>query len=346
MTPKCHWLFKAIIFASLIAFQTSSVSPQDTDIKPFQKGMAFPTWKAKQYCSSDSDKSLAILAEKTCTEWVQLVPTWYQKNRRSNKITPDYTGQTARKKCLRHAIQTAHNLGLKVMLKPHVDALNGDWRGNFRPTDSKAWFRNYKKMIKNYAKLASEENVEIFSVGCEFLKLTEPKFTSEWKKIIRIVRKHFTGPLVYSANWSNEYDRVEFWGDLDYIGIDAYFKLTDKTDPTLDELLTSWKPYLVEIEAFYQTWKIPIIYTEIGYRSIDGANIKPWDWETPGPIDLKEQVLCYKAVIKTFKGKSWFEGIYWWNWKPDPSIGGPDDTRYTPHMKPAEDILKKWYEKQ
>jgi hypothetical protein len=35
--------------------------------------------------------------------------------------------------------------------------------------------------------------------------------------------------------------------------------------------------------------------------------------------------------------------MYWWQWSPDPNDGGPDDTGYTPHGKPAEQILRSWY---
>jgi hypothetical protein len=48
-------------------------------------------------------------------------------------------------------------------------------------------------------------------------------------------------------------------------------------------------------------------------------------------------------VIKTFKEKSWFRGIYWWNWEPDPVRGGSFDNGYTPQGKPAEKIVMRWY---
>lgn len=342
--PLKYGILILVIFSSVIIIsQISSQSPRIPSNQQFQKGMAFPTWQYNQYSSPDSDKSLKILKRKTCTEWVQFVPTWYQEDKFSNKMSPDSKGMTASKKSLRHAIRTAHNLGLKVMLKPHVDAFDGSWRGTFQPTDPEAWFKNYRKMMRNYARLAQKENVEILSIGCEFIELTKSEFTGQWSRIVRAFKKYYKGPLVYSANWWQEYVQVEFWGELDYIGIDAYFMLTNKTDPSLEELLTSWKLYFTQIETFYQGWKIPVILTEIGYRSIDGANMRPWDWEITGTVDLEEQALCYQAVIETFKGKPWFKGIYWWNWEPDPSLGGPDDNGYTPYKKPAEKIVKNWY---
>jgi hypothetical protein len=305
--------------------------------------MAFPTWDAEQYGTASSDESLRNLVETTCADRVQLVPTWYQNDRFSNRMFQDYEGQTASMDSLKHAIQTSHSLGLKIMLKPHIDAINGDWRGTFQPEDPGTWFDNYLDMMTTFAQIAQNEGVEILSIGCEFVELTTAEYSPDWRKVIQTIRSVYDGPLVYAANWGREVLQVEFWDGLDFIGIDAYFELTDKTDPDIDELLTAWAPYIIEIESIHQIWQKPILLTEIGYRSIDGANIRPWDWEYPGELDLAEQSLCYQAVIRAFGEKSWFEGIYWWNWEPDPSLGGPDDRGYTPYGKPAGTVLRNWY---
>lgn len=320
-----------------------SQSLKESEDPPFQKGMAFPTWVAEQYCTASSDESLRILAQTTCTEYVQLVPTWYQEDRISDVMGPDYGGNTARMDCLRHTIQTARNLGLKVMLKPHVDATNGDWRGTFWPENPEIWFNHYTAMLETYARVAQEEEVEIFCVGCEFVELTTSDFTHAWEDLIQEVRNVFNGPLIYAANWGRESLQVQFWDVLDFIGIDAYFELTDTSDPTLEELLTAWIPYITDIETVYLTWQKPIVFTEIGYRSMDGTNRRPWDWEASGEVDLQEQAMCYHAVIQACGDKAWFNGIYWWNWEPDPTLGGPTDSYYTPQGKPAEVILKRWY---
>lgn len=155
--------FIAILLLFIILPSSSqSQFPQDNQ---FQKGMAFPTWQAQQYCSPESDESLRILAQRMSTEWVQFVPTWYQKDKYATEILPEYEGRTAR----------------------------------------------------------------------------------------------------------------------------------------------------------------------------------PWDWASSGAVDLIEQALCYHSVIKTFSGKPWFKGIYWWNWEPDPQSGGIMDNGYTPQEKPAGEIVKRWY---
>lgn len=309
----------------------------------FQKGMAFPTWTAWQYSSAASDESLKALAQTTCTEYVQFVPTWYQEDRRSNTIFPDYEGKTARMDSLRHGIQTARHLGLRVMLKPHVDAISGDWRGTFLPENPETWFKNYRGMVKTYSQVAEEEGVDIFCVGCELVELTTPNYSFNWRELIQEIRNVFSGQLVYAANWGRESLQVDFWDALDFIGIDAYYELTDKSDPTIEDLIFAWHPFVSEIESIHLRWQKPVLITEIGYRSMDGANQKPWDWQASGEADMREQALCYDAVMKVFGEKSWFYGIYWWNWEPDPFLGGPTDSYYTPQGKTAEVILKKWY---
>jgi len=337
------WTLVPLIIVTGLIFYLVSQSAQQSDDSKLQKGMAFPTWDSGQYGAASSDESLRILAETTCTEWVQLVPTWYQNDRFSNRMFPDYDGQTASMESLKHAIQMSHLLGLKVMLKPHIDAFSGDWRGTFQPEDSGIWFDNYMDMMMTFAHIAQDEGVEILSLGCEFVELTTAEYSPDWRRVIQAIRSVYTGPLVYAANWGREALQVEFWDNLDFIGIDGYFELTNKTDPEIDELLTAWTPYLVQIESIHQTWQKPILLTEIGYRSIDGANMRPWDWENPGELDLSEQALCYQAVIRAFGEKSWFYGIYWWNWEPDPSLGGPADKGYTPYGKLAGTVLRSWY---
>jgi len=35
--------------------------------------------------------------------------------------------------------------------------------------------------------------------------------------------------------------------------------------------------------------------------------------------------------------------VYWWLWRTDPSHGGTGDSDFTPHGKPAEAVLRRWY---
>jgi len=192
------YLLSLVLFTGQIACLPSQSKHQPDESK-FQKGMAFPTWDSEQYGTPPSDESLRILAQTTCTEWVQLVPTWYQSDKFSNEIFPDFDGQTASMESLKHAIRISHDLGLKVMLKAHVDSFSGDWRGTFQPEDPTAWFKSYTDMMKTHAQLAQDESVEILSVGCEFLELTSSLYTPDWRRVIQAIRDIYSGLLVYEG---------------------------------------------------------------------------------------------------------------------------------------------------
>ncbi len=307
---------------------------------PFQKGFSYAAWWNDIYLSQDSDASLKNLRE-TGTEYVSLITTWYQNDEDSTQIMPDINA-TPSDDSIIHAIKTIHLLGMKVMLKPHVDLYNERWRGEIyfqNEQQWRAWFKSYKNFICHYARLAEQQGVEIFSVGCELVKTTQRE---EWFDVIEAIRENFSGLLTYASNWDN-YGNVSFWNALDFVGIDAYFPLTNKNDPSMGELMNAWKRWKHGIEEVHNATDKPIIFTEIGYRSIDGCNRDPWNWQRHGKIDLQEQADCYMAAFKTFWNESWFYGFYWWMWWPNTSIGGEGDDSYTPYKKPAEKILRRYY---
>ena len=196
-------------------------------------------------------------------------------------------------------------------------------------------------MITHYAQIAQEELTDIFNIGTELKKTTTRE--NDWRGIVEEVRSIFEGDLVYGANW-DEADQIQWWDAMDYIGIDAYFPLTLFKDPSVDQLTHAWARRVDRLEALSEKWDRPIILTEVGYRSIDGANKAPYDYEKSGDIDLQEQADCYQAVFNAFKGKSWWHGVFFWSWTVDPQQGGPTDDSYTIHNKPAEQILLDAYQ--
>jgi len=306
----------------------------------FQKGFSYGSWWNSTFFQKESDISLANL-EETGTEWVSLVATWYQDDNTSTEIEPD-EDSTPSDASIIHAIETIHSLGMKVMLKPHVDLYNDEWRGEIsfdNEKDWQEWFNSYRNFICHYASLAEQNSVEQFCVGCELVKTTARE---EWFDIIKDIRENFSGQITYAADWSN-YNNVTFWNLLDFVGIDAYFELTDKNNPNMEELLNAWKKWKPGIEQIHNSTGKEIVFTEIGYRSIDGCNRDPWNWQRHGKIDLQEQADCYEAAFKTFWDEQWFKGFYWWMWEPDPNIGGINDDNYTPYKKPAENVLRSYY---
>ena len=333
---------------ALVAILLSVVAVQQgwgTQIQPsMQEGISYATWWPGDYSHPDADLSLAKLAA-TGANWIGLIVTGYQDTISSTTIITSTATPTDAD--LIHVITKSHRRGLKVMLKPHVDLLHdeGHWRGQIggefaSEAEWTAWFASYRSFIDHYADLAQTHGADQFCVGTE-LSATVHR-ADEWRAVIEGVRAYFGGPVTYAANHGSEAG-ITWWDAVDYIGVDAYYPLTDKNDPTLAELKAAWTPHVTILAALAETWEKPVLFTEIGYRSQDGTNRHPWGWTTGGPIDLQEQADAYRAVFESFYDKPWFDGMFWWSWGTDPFEGGPCDDDYTPHDKPAENVLRAWY---
>ena len=120
----------------------------------------------------------------------------------------------------------------------------------------------------------------MFCIGCEYVETARVMaWEPHWRRIAASVRGVYNGPLTYASNHGNE-QNIRWWDALDYIGIDAYYSLTNDDDPTQEELIAAWLSRADKIEAWRnRRWPgMPILFTEIGYRSYDGANRQPWDY--------------------------------------------------------------------
>jgi len=303
------------------------------------KGVNYTAWAAEEYATPASDASLSLL--KTIgANWVAILVTEYMDTKSATEIYADKV-LTPSESSLIHVVQMAHSQGLNVMLKLHVDPKDGTWRGEIFPANIEAWFENYQGRVLHYIKLAESLGVELFCLGTELRSLSGKAFRDYWERLISAVREIFTGPLVYAANW-DEFQTVSFWDLLDYVGIDAYFPLSYTKTPSVEELLLAWVPWISLIETWQREVGKLVIFTEVGYRSIDYAAREPWNWTINGSYNPQAQANCYHAVFRAFWGRPWFAGLFFWNWQTNPAAGGPGDLGYTPQNKPAQEILRKF----
>lgn len=308
----------------------------------FEKGVVYTSWGRNELGTEASDNTLEYL-KNIGVRHLGIMVIWVQATVEEKDISSD-PKDTPDDSAIIHAINKAHSLGMKIMLKPHVDVKTGQWRGDIIPSGD--WFASYKNYLVHYARIASLYNVELFSIGTELVNTTTANWQGEWENIIKEIRGVFAGPLVYGANW-NEYKTVGFWDKLDFVGIDAYFPLTAKKDPTREELLAAWKGHALEIDKWLKENKInkPVIFAEIGYCSADGANIEPWSVLSnlsEKYIDQQEQADCLGAMLVVCSHYSWFKGLYWWNYFPQERWS---PLGYTIRGKKAEEVLSEWLKK-
>jgi hypothetical protein len=305
----------------------------------WQRGVDVTTYAAGTYGTAASDASLARAAA-SGNGSVSIVITQYMDNTTSNSVRAN--GATPTDASILHAMAAARSLGLKVTLKPQVDLISGAWRGTITPTDPNAWFTSYEAMIDHYADLARQGGATMLVIGTEFKTLSGSAYTSRWEDIVAGIRQRFGSQLTYAANW-NEYQQVKFWGALDFIGVDAYYPLSELPAATVSQLLSAWtsRGYLDALRAASQHYGRQVLFTEIGYRSIVGTAITPNIWNSQALYSLDEEANAYEAAFQAFSGRSWFAGMYWWSWPAAlPANGWNGD--YTPTYKPAEDVMRTW----
>ncbi|MFH1877655.1 MAG: discoidin domain-containing protein [Candidatus Omnitrophota bacterium] len=308
----------------------------------FQKVVVYTSWMAEELAMPVSDLTLAYLKELGVDSVAIMVPA-YQEDLDSKEIfTNDKEGgDTPTMESLEHAIQTCHSLGMRVMLKPHVDPRTNEARINIMASEE--WFNSYEEFILKYARLAQEQNVEIFSIGTELEATTFETWAGRWNQVIDKVKEVYKGYLTYSANWT-EYKEVPFWDKIDFIGIDAYFPLTEDNEPTLDDLKSAWGARADEIEKWMEEKGLTakgVVLTEIGYPSADGANRQPWVAVT-NIEDQQEQADCLEATFDVLTKRPWFKGYYIWQFFPQDRWS---PLGFTVKGKKSEEVLRNWLKK-
>ena len=249
--------------------------------------------------------------------------------------------------------QLARRQGHKILLKPHLWVRgNGSWPGDIRMTsraDWQAWFQSYTTFILHYARLAEQHHLDGLCIGTELEQTTSAAHEAEWRTLIRRVRQVYHGPLIYAANWSGEYEHIRFWDALDYIGIQAYFPLTQDTKPTKAELLAGWQPHVRAIERVQKRFNKPVVFTEMGYKCTPDAAVQPWVWPDRTATFLQPdeatQAACYAALFETFWPKKWFGGLFVWKWYPNLAPDGPARRHadFTPQHKEAALVMAQWF---
>lgn len=232
---------------------------------------------------------------------------------------------------LKTMLAAARERRLRVMLKPHVETKEFEWRGELTfETEEEwtAWFANYERVMTRFAHTAPDA----FVVGTELAKTTHRE--ADWRRVIRSVREFYRGPLVYAAH-HEEFERITWWDALDALGVDAYFPLAAQEGDTVDALVKAWRPYVARLERVAQKTGKPLLFTEAGYQSRVDAFETPWQ-KDPAIADLRAQAFAYAALFEAFEGRPWWRGALWWDW----TGAGPDwSTDFTPALKPAEGVL-------
>ena len=154
-------------------------------------------------------------------------------------------------------------------------------------------------------------------------------------------------------------DLVAFWSELDAVGIDMYRSLASPNDV----LSTSFNPltaflkqrsdsYANQLDtilseiAIYTTVDKPIIFKEVGFRSVDKGFIDPFTYSGAGSYNELHQAAADEALLESFwsAGWPWFKGVVFWDLPIDPSKNTVGDIGFSPIGKPiSEKVVQKFF---
>ncbi len=294
------------------------------------------------------------MVKKTNANWVSLSPI-IELQYNGPEESPYYFPVKEEIYKMKKIIPKMINSGLNnIMLKPNLSFMkkNGSyyWSDFYMSTEI-GWTnveKAYEKLFYEFAKLSNQfPEFKILSIGTELREFTKrrPQF---FKRLIAIIRKDFPNlKLTYAANW-DEYDRITFWEDLDFIGVNPYFSLADKKTPTVRDIeigLYIIKNMLKSISCQY---KKPILFTEYGFRSMDFACWKPWslgEVQIGNKVNFAAQENAYKAFYNTFWEQPWVAGGFFWEWRilAKDEITNPNNNGWEINDKPVEKIISERY---
>ena len=234
----------------------------------------------------------------------------------------------------------ARELGLQIVLKPHLWA-GGGFHGAIefeREERFDIWFDDYRRWMLHFARLAEVHRFDALVIGNELAGLTGHE--RAWRSLIAQVRRVYHGPLTYAAHWERELERISFWDDLDWIGINFYFPLAaEGAEPAADS--PQIDRAAETIAGVRDRYAKPVLFTEVGFPALATAAARPWE-ENTSAVDAELQARCYAVWLERFARQPGVEGMFWWKW-PSHGRGGPFDFSHSPLGKPSMGVLRDWF---
>ncbi len=350
ITPTAIHTIEPTLEPTLVPIPAPTLAPMED----FIQGVWYGGYFQKQFSNPYSDWTLENIVKPTGANWIDIHFFCYVDNYRATEVLCG-TNNTTTKSDIRHAVNIAHELGLRVFMEAGLVFLNdpNHWSGDigrgFGEELWEAWFDGYETYITEYAVLANELNVDMFSIGQE-LNGTQHR-DENWREIAAAVREEYDGPIVYSpdATGGENWLEITWWDAVDSIGIHPYdIRLSDHANPTVEEMVEYLTPVVDRLETLSQEFDRPVIITELAYSSIDGMSAGSWVYygtNTNYEVDLQEHADIYEALIKAFSGRASWKGLFLGDYFPTNNnlITPPNNIFFSTYGKPAENVLRSFY---
>lgn len=286
-------------------------------------------------------------ARRMGANWVSLTPFGRVWDLEPTGVSPTFELDfEENREAVRRAVGQAHAEGLKVMLVPHLWVESGEWRAEIDPKTDEGWTQwaaSYREFLLGWARVAADENVEMLSVGVELRSWVTTARAPSFSAIVRDVRRVYPGLVTYAANW-DDVDRSVILGELDVIGINAFYPLAQKDGATRAELMEGGRDVARRLAALTKSWDKPVMFTEFGYTTRPNPAVKPWEWPdgmSNVVVDELAQAEAYYALLAAFRDHTSFAGFFVWRLYADPNdMSQEAEWGFSPRGKVAELVLR------
>lgn len=366
-------LIAAVIFG-LLGFAPQSASA-DVQSSSFQQSANLQPMPGVQL---DSEKVRQVFYEMKQNGMTQVVlnPIYIQDDVRSTEMYRRSDSPTDTQ--LAKAITNARSFGLKIVLKPHLELKNNEWRAHIafkNDTDANKWQANWNAQL---VKLAQMKGVDTVVIGTEMRGVVTKSVPSKnltflknnpdrWIKTVALLRKKAPKvKLTYAAhtNDESEYLSTSFVKKLDYLSLTYYprppagFKVPEVKDAyslttqeraankaavkiLRDDMKKDKAKYFAPLRSKYGK---NIVFAESGFRSIKLASYyKDGDEVGPKDVDLNFQNIQYEAFFQFVDSISYVKGVWVYRYYNSTTMGGTQDPWFTPQNKPAQATIAKWF---
>lgn len=260
--------------------------------------------------------------------WVAAHVTVVQEAYYSSRIYQDFEHTPADEE-ISTWVKAAQEAGIKVMLKPIVEPLDGTWRGiivppadagvfgSERPNYRSKWTASLKRMLVHYASIAEKCGVDMFCLGSEYHRVQG--WNKEWLEVLSLVREQYTGPVInefvpHDLHERKLYESIgEWWQELDYLGYSVY-PSSDKMDPSVDDFVIAMEKERQVVVDLHKTFGLPIVLAETGCRSAASAGASAAGYTAESNFDGEVQARYAEALMQVFGAEPSCRGLYWWKW--------------------------------
>jgi hypothetical protein len=219
---------------------------------------------------------------------------------------------------------------------------SGEWRAEIDPGTEEGWRHfgaSYRAYLLTWARFAASAHVDMLAVGVELRSWLTTTHAPSFLPIIRDVRAAYAGLLTYAANW-DDVDQTVILGELDVIGINAFYPLTDKQRATDADLVNGGAEVKKKVQELAELWHKPVMFNEFGYTARTDPALRPWEWPdhmSGVKVDAHAQAAAYRGLLAGMLQSRELVGAFVWRLYADPDdLSQEAEWGFSPRGREAE----------